>query len=263
MGVKALELAMNRTVLNGEQLNQIEIALDDFILEQTMSLSPMDKALIANFVMITESHVYWPTTTVNDDWDTSYSLNHPYTNQILILLDLLRIEVFDNLFCLYSALERKTSPGVSVPTHNDVEPSFSKNVSLAAWRVPSRYLSYGWHLNETLWQTNLLLAKVAINVEKFQRDRGRLPQSLSELVPEYLKTIPVDYYGQNKPLLYKVRENGEWLVYSVFTNGKDDGGVAFEEEQEGKGGKSRLDLTFVTQPMEKRKENPFAETDIQ
>lgn len=60
-------------------------------------------------------------------------------------------------------------------------------------------------------------------VRLFKMEKGRYPQSLDELVPEYLENVPLDPFDL-KPLRYRKRQ-GKWIVYSIGPDGKDDGGV--------------------------------------
>lgn len=57
----------------------------------------------------------------------------------------------------------------------------------------------------------------------FRRDHGRFPETLDELVPDDLDSIPIDTYD-GKPLKYRFDPDGP-VVYSIFENGTDDGGV--------------------------------------
>jgi len=63
----------------------------------------------------------------------------------------------------------------------------------------------------------------AIALKRFQLRRGKLPETLAELVPEFLKTVPIDPNDGN-PLHYRPGANGMYLLYSVGGNGVDDGG---------------------------------------
>jgi hypothetical protein len=54
---------------------------------------------------------------------------------------------------------------------------------------------------------------------------GQFPDALSKLVPELLQEMPVDWeVGQ--PLRYRLDETNSYTLYSVGSNGKDDGGDA-------------------------------------
>jgi hypothetical protein len=65
-------------------------------------------------------------------------------------------------------------------------------------------------------------SRVAVAVERFERDRRVRPESLAELVPQYLDTIPGDPYT-GSALQYR-RGAGRYTIYSVGPDKKDDGG---------------------------------------
>ena len=70
-------------------------------------------------------------------------------------------------------------------------------------------------------------ARVAVAVERFRRDRGDLPEFLSDLVPRYLTDIPADpYSGQS--LSFR-RVPAAYTIYSVGPNQDDEGGDVFAE----------------------------------
>jgi len=80
----------------------------------------------------------------------------------------------------------------------------------------------------------LILAEAA--VRQYMLQHGAPPDSLAALVPEYLSAVPQDPYGDG-PLVYRTTDDG-YLLYSVGSNGTDDGGqrVSFTAATiEGKG----------------------------
>lgn len=58
-------------------------------------------------------------------------------------------------------------------------------------------------------------------IKAFQLKHGKLPETLGELVPEFLPVVPLDDYD-GKPLRYQPTKR---LLYSVGSDFKDDGGV--------------------------------------
>lgn len=64
--------------------------------------------------------------------------------------------------------------------------------------------------------------RVAIAIERFRRQQGRLPESLDELVPQLVVKLPFDQF-EGRPLRY-LPSATEYVVYSVGPNGADDGG---------------------------------------
>jgi len=69
----------------------------------------------------------------------------------------------------------------------------------------------------------------AIACERYRRRHGKLPQSLEELVPEFLPKVPSDPFD-GEPLRYAVTGDG-YLVYSVGPDGTHHGGRGDETGQ--------------------------------
>ena len=69
------------------------------------------------------------------------------------------------------------------------------------------------------------LIATVIAVERYRRARGHMPSSLDALVPAFLPRLPEDPFS-GKPLLYK-QELQAYVIYSVDTNRRDDGGVLY------------------------------------
>lgn len=75
-----------------------------------------------------------------------------------------------------------------------------------------------------------LLTSAAIRgmaLQAYFADNGTYPETLDELVPEYLETVPVDLFA-DAPLIYR-REQSGYVLYSLGPNMEDDGGRGFED----------------------------------
>jgi hypothetical protein len=66
--------------------------------------------------------------------------------------------------------------------------------------------------------------------KEYQLRHEAYPESLEQLVPEYLAAIPLDRYT-TKPLRY-VTDGSTLKVYSLGPNGRDDGGPPFTNERD-------------------------------
>ncbi len=71
-------------------------------------------------------------------------------------------------------------------------------------------------------QTQLTVARTALAVERHRLARGKVPEELAELVPQYLGQIPVDPFD-GRPLRYRRTESG-YLLYTILEDGQDNGG---------------------------------------
>jgi hypothetical protein len=72
-------------------------------------------------------------------------------------------------------------------------------------------------------QAVLDLLRIQVALYRFRAANGRYPASLQEMVPAFLKSIPMDPFGQGKPYVYKYI-GSSFLLYSVGVDMKDDGG---------------------------------------
>lgn len=63
----------------------------------------------------------------------------------------------------------------------------------------------------------------AIALKRCQLAQGKYPPDLKSLAPEFLATVPRDPVD-GKPLRYRLKADGTFLLYSIGLDGKDDGG---------------------------------------
>jgi len=71
---------------------------------------------------------------------------------------------------------------------------------------------------------NRRMAGVALAVRMYQIDRGRQPDTLGDLVPEYLAEVPQDPMDEPGIQIRYVNDPDIPRLYSVGMNGRDDGG---------------------------------------
>ena len=62
----------------------------------------------------------------------------------------------------------------------------------------------------------------------YRLDHGRYPDTLAELAPSYLKSIPTDQFSLKKPFRYR-KTGAKYVLYSIGPDGKDNGGRAIED----------------------------------
>jgi hypothetical protein len=68
------------------------------------------------------------------------------------------------------------------------------------------------------------MAGIACALELHRREHGEYPEQLEELVPKFLPSLPSDPCG-GKPLRYRREGKGDYYLYSVGANFRDDGGT--------------------------------------
>jgi len=99
-------------------------------------------------------------------------------------------------------------------------------------------------VQEATLQANTRLAATAFAVERFRLAKGRLPNSLAELAPQFLDAIPTDPFdGQS--LRYRLLARG-YIIYSVGADGQDDGGREPPENKKSTD-TTTYDITFIVE----------------
>jgi len=74
-------------------------------------------------------------------------------------------------------------------------------------------------------QCHASAAYLACALERHRAAKGAYPERLEELVPDFAAAIPKDVFD-GQPLRYRRTDDGKYLLYSIGSNIKDDGGVA-------------------------------------
>lgn len=72
--------------------------------------------------------------------------------------------------------------------------------------------------------TSTKLTRVGAALAVYRAQHGEYPEQLADLAPEILSALPLDLYS-GKSFLYERKQDGGYLLYSVFENGADDGGT--------------------------------------
>ncbi|HEY5297827.1 MAG TPA: hypothetical protein VIK59_07865 [Verrucomicrobiae bacterium] len=72
-------------------------------------------------------------------------------------------------------------------------------------------------------QTSIDLARVACALERCRLAHGEYPEALDVLAPQFIAQIPHDIIN-GQPLHYRRTSDGQFVLYSVGWNEKDDGG---------------------------------------
>jgi hypothetical protein len=124
----------------------------------------------------------------------------------------------------------------------------AQKTSAAYGATPNRLFIYSkmllpalgkFHTRDAEHVTLLRVAQTALAIERYRlAHNSALPSSLDELLPTYLKSVPVDPCD-GQPLRYKKLDKG-FVVYGVGSDGSDDGGA---ERKAGSTG--RYDITFT------------------
>ncbi len=72
-------------------------------------------------------------------------------------------------------------------------------------------------------QSSVDLARAACAIERYRLANGKLPETLAELSPQFLPSLPLDVIDGN-PLRYRRSDDGQFILYSIGWNETDDAG---------------------------------------
>lgn len=97
---------------------------------------------------------------------------------------------------------------------------------------------------EASTQASLRLAATALAIERFRLQQNRLPDTLAELTPRFIDSVPPDPFD-GAPLRYRKLPRG-YVIYSIGADGHDDGGREPPPDKKSSD-KSSYDLTFVVE----------------
>ena len=92
---------------------------------------------------------------------------------------------------------------------------------------------------------HLRTARVALAIQRYRLSTGNLPDTLADIMPTYLKTIPKDPFD-GRTLRYEKLETG-FVVYSVGEDRRDDGGKERLPTGKTKKAPSSWDITFIVE----------------
>ena len=73
-------------------------------------------------------------------------------------------------------------------------------------------------------QASVDLARTALALERYRRAQGEFPDSLAPLAPQFIAVVPHDVIG-GQPLKYRRTSDGQFVLYSIGWNERDDGGA--------------------------------------
>ena len=119
------------------------------------------------------------------------------------------------------------SPELSAKTQTQLEQLLTGDPLTLLWehRMFARLLVpavSGLTLKIARTQDFVDLGVTACALERYRKAKGSYPDTLTQVVPDFLSKIPTDVID-GKPLSYRP-EGGRFVLYSIGWDGKDDGG---------------------------------------
>ena len=157
------------------------------------------------------------------------------------------IGILDRAALVYIRFDKEFTDVFELPLHKQInafksiEAEFNKSKLPGFLRLKQSPFSELVSLNlNTI--AELRTARVALTIQRYRLQKGKLPESLSNLIPQYLDNIPLDPFN-GKALKYNKLDPG-FIIYSVGQNLSDDNWK--EQPKDGKErDNSMWDITFM------------------
>ena len=222
------ELVVSRMPLTGEELARLQQGLVQ-ALPTPEEGSMMDRAMVGEGVMVLQSLTGSPMAA----WD---AVGRPSGLQLFVddvtkpLRSLLGFPLLDRILTVRFFNEAHEWSQEYVETGRAPLPDrldrLLDNVPLFRAPTANILLPALGRVYESEWRvrTQVDAARTAIAVERFRLAHGRLPEALDQLAPDFLERIPRDPHNEGKPLSYRVKGDGSFIVYGFGRNRRDDKG---------------------------------------
>jgi hypothetical protein len=165
----------------------------------------------------------------NTDWDQVLQLINKQFDEIS---DTYRVDSYSNRKVAFSKIEDKSSNFDQSLFNLSVADQLTMNKARRSELIAKTIIAAASppimtkQSSVDLFEQRLRNAKVATALALYHAENGVYPDQLTQLVPDYLDTLPIDHYS-TKPMIYKPLAQG-YLLYSVGPNGKDEGGYSAE-----------------------------------
>ena len=142
----------------------------------------------------------------------------------------------------YDGVTRRVSPGRIQSNAQKLERAFAGRYPIDTILVHHRLMSTillpalgKIPLKAAAAQTASDQAAIACALERYRLANGQFPDTLDALVPRFISQLPHDVIT-GEPYKYRLTKDGQFILYSVGWNEKDDGGIPGKtlfDEQEG------------------------------
>jgi len=270
----ALGLALEWAVARGQTIDRLHAALSAY---GDLPKMPSAADIVRAEANLVERTLDLPTSTLRDwlYYESTIGMNGPRSERkwAFALVDVVttpweraRARRVNRLLSL-AAIQNSAHEPWQRPGYADSEVSHAQRTTPLAMtfiRNPRWYIAHD-DLNEV--ERRALVQILALRAWQL-RHGGELPDRLDSLVPEELPTLPDDPYSGrsfgyvrsnaqvvaplSSALFAEARKvqaaaNGSWLLYSVGTDGRDDGGTTFKDSDRRN---QPMDIVFAIPPME-------------
>ncbi|MCH7596425.1 MAG: hypothetical protein IID35_07685 [Planctomycetes bacterium] len=103
------------------------------------------------------------------------------------------------------------------------------------------------------------MAATALAIRLYEVDHGQRPKTLTQLVPDYLRELPVDPFASDGRALAYLPEAHPPILYSISQDAEDNGGTFTFRRKNGGVDREKLDLPFFLDGVRPKNKQHFQE----
>ena len=153
-------------------------------------------------------------------------LNNEYLRRKSTILDWVLRPVLKSEITHMFEFWKEIIAAAEMPYHKmtDFYEGLQKKVGPKSWHFLTELVpnTASTHLKEATLEAMFFTARIGIACKVYKNKTGFYPDSLEQLIPEYLEKLPMDPFT-GKPLQFKKEKVG-FIVYSLGSNKRDDNG---------------------------------------
>jgi hypothetical protein len=238
IGVSAIERVVNRCVLTDGQLVDLSKAI----------MRRIESAALAR-AFAGQRCIVFDIFTKPENWDPEWLGDDMPPHVVLEFYQ--AIGLFDRVVIINCDRIDAYLEIAELPEHERFEAAkaLDDKVEAISW-IPEFFkrfiFAYSRYIAIDLSRTaQMRVGQIGLAVERYRLGVGELPDTLGELVPTYLDSVPRDPFGGGE-LRYKRLEKG-YVVYSIGQDGSDDGGKEQLPREERKDPEENWDVTFIVE----------------
>jgi hypothetical protein len=231
--VSVLERVINRTELTDEQLLELNKLLAEAEYPQALS-----RAFVGSRCFGIDLYTY-PTA------EKLHLLQDSAPMPLIVLCKF--VGLLDKSMITYLDIMHGYIEAVQLPLHERYDVSLALDIRARETYLLRSISSVGVHSTKLALGdiAGLRAARVALAVQRYRLAAGGLPETLAELVPKYLDTVPKDPFDGDDMRYEKLAAG--FVVYSVGEDLSDDGGKEEPPRTKGRRERGNYDVTFIVE----------------
>lgn len=240
LGISSIEYTLNRTDFSDEQILELCVLLDKIEDSNGMFNGVLGERVFALDMLMHPNSMYFDINSSNG------SINLFSLTPVLFLYRAAGLSESDSI--LFLDYTDDVIKAWEIPPYQRQEAA--KALDLKINNVPKKHIlfhqvvpSFGRTIvNDIRKIARIRAARTALAIQRYRSKYNKLPDSIENVIPDYLDSVPLDPFD-GQEIRYKKLNEG-YVVYSIGEDQIDDGGREKPKDNK-QNGNSTYDITFI------------------